>query len=155
MHFGQVCYILPHLFQTRVKILPVPWKDLIQQAKTAAGDWVGWTSPAFWSAFLPPLLLFYVATPLSLQRPFLRQLHFLPASGAEWRRGSGRSGSSSNSSDSSSGGSGSRLRAIIPWAFSELGVGSSRGGLSCSGADRGAEAPSSLTPQFTLSPAAI
>lgn len=27
-----------------------------------------------------PSLLFYVATPLSLQRPFLRQLHFLPAS---------------------------------------------------------------------------
>ena len=29
---------IAHLFQTRVKILPVPWKDLIQKAKTAAGD---------------------------------------------------------------------------------------------------------------------
>lgn len=83
--------------------MPVPWKDLIQQAKTATGDWVGLDVTCILICVFAPLFSLCSHSTLTAG-PFLRQLHFLPASQSRVEeRGSGRSGSSSNSSDSSSG----------------------------------------------------
>lgn len=115
---------IAHLFQTRVKILPVPWKDLIQQAKTAAGDWVGWTSPAFWSAFLPLFTVSCSHSTLTAETSPSSVALSACQSEQSGDRGSGRRGSRRGSRP----GGRSFRRRSQSWE-----PGSSRGGLSCSG----------------------
>lgn len=91
-------YIL-HIYFKQVKILPLPWKDLIRQVKTEEGGWEGWTSPAFWCGFLPLFTLFYIATPLTAET-FPTSVA-LSACQSEQSRGRGSDGRSSRGSSSS------------------------------------------------------
>lgn len=138
------------LFQTRVKILPIPWKDLIQRAKTAAGDWVGWTSPAFWSGFLLLLYSLLCSHSTLTAETFPSSVALSVCQSEQSGDRGGVAGAVAVAAAAAAALGGDHSAGILSWECE-----SSRVGSLAVGADRGAEAPPTCAPQFTLSTAAL